>query len=213
MKVYPIPGVGYGSNSYLVKSDKTALVDTGTDYANIIKETSKLNIQIDYLILTHEHYDHVALASQIVLNYNTRVYAHQLAAEYLEVGDSKHILCDLFNTQYPPIKVDVILGHGDVIDLGEARLKVIYTPGHSAGSVCLYERDSGYLFSGDVVFRDGIGRSDLPGGDFNKLMISLDNLHKLYLKDGVKRLLPGHGPLGEGRDLEKNHLMYSSNIK
>ncbi len=208
MKVYPIPGRGYGSNSYIISSDKTALVDAGTDAGNIIKETSKLNTGIDYLILTHCHFDHVAAVPDLAEEHGPDIMAHELASVYLEKRDSGHILSGLFNAECPEIKVDVRLQHRDVIDLGESKLEVIHTPGHSEGGICLYERDSGFLFTGDVVFKDGIGRSDLPGGSRDKLRSSLQTLHELYLREGVKRICPGHGPLGEGRDIEKNTLMF-----
>ncbi len=208
MKVYPIPGKGYGSNSYILRSEKTALVDAGTEAGNIIKETSKLNTEIDYLILTHCHFDHIAAASELVDEYNPEIMAHELAATRMEKADSRHILSGLFNAECPEIKIDVRLWHGDPIELGDVKLEVIHTPGHSEGSICLYERDSGFLFTGDVVFKDGVGRSDLPGGGWDELEKSLKKLHELYLTEGVKKIFPGHGLLGEGRDIEKNYLMF-----
>ena len=208
MTVYPIPGRGYGSNSYIIRSEKTALVDAGTDAGNIIKETSKLNIAIDYLILTHCHFDHVAAVAELVDEYSPDIMAHEMAAIHLEKADSRHILSGLFNAECPKIRIDVRLWHSDPIDLGDVELEVIHTPGHSDGSICLYERDSGFLFTGDVVFKDGIGRSDLPGGSWDELGNSLKALHQLYLTEGVKKIFPGHGPLGDGRDIEKNYLMF-----
>jgi len=202
MEVYPIIGNYYGSNCYIIKSGKIALIDAGVDINNTI------NIGIDFLIITHCHYDHVAKIHEIIKRFHPIIMAHRIDAKFLENADEDYILSDLFSADYSKINVDVKLNDGDVIDLDNIKLEVIHTPGHTDGSICLYERESGSLFTGDTVFADGIGRTDLPGGNPEKMKKSLQRLYKLYINHNIKTIYPGHGNIGVGRDIEKNYLMF-----
>ncbi|MEZ5393646.1 MAG: MBL fold metallo-hydrolase [Bryobacterales bacterium] len=101
------------------------------------------------------------------------------------------------------VEVDHFLEEGDQVDFAGRSFAVLFTPGHSPGSISLYSPDDNLIVSGDVLFRDSIGRTDLPGGDFDTLMESIKQ--KLYpLDDGV-RVLPGHGPATTiGRERKQN---------
>jgi glyoxylase-like metal-dependent hydrolase (beta-lactamase superfamily II) len=95
----------------------------------------------------------------------------------------------MFGEKLEPISVARELQEGDKIELGELTLKVLHTPGHTAGSICLYEPQQ-RLFSGDTIFSDGVGRTDLPTGDVTALHNSIEGLLKL----DVQNIYPGHGP-------------------
>jgi len=97
-----------------------------------------------------------------------------------------------------PVEV-TSLKNGEVFSTGEHELRVLHTPGHSAGSICLYEEASGALISGDTVFVGGVGRWDLPSGDYNTLVRSVKTLYEL----APASIYPGHGPCGIGSGKEQ----------
>lgn len=183
-------GFGFESNVYLVISDKKALIDCGTGFYNdeLLKRLRKEVDKIDYIILTHEHFDHCGGAKEIKEKMHAKLCMHENGAEVLEKGLSWSAA--FFNTIQPKTKVDIKLKEGDEIDLGNIKLKVIYTPGHSKGSMCLYERNSKSLFSGDTIFAHGdVGRTDFYGGNLNELIASIKKLKKY----DIQNLYPGHG--------------------
>jgi glyoxylase-like metal-dependent hydrolase (beta-lactamase superfamily II) len=193
MRVRTIPGIGYESNVYLVEDEKNALIDTGTGMrADSLCETLSQCIDladIAVIILTHEHFDHCGGAATLKRATGARIMMHFRGAPVLEEGQSWSAA--FFNAQQRAVGVDRKLRSGDDIVLGSATLHVVYTPGHSPGSICLYERGRRVLFSGDTVFAGGdVGRTDFFGGDSRALKESVAELAKLE----VETLYPGHGP-------------------
>jgi len=85
---------------------------------------------------------------------------------------------------------------------------VIHTPGHTKDSICLYEKNTKSLFSGDTIFVDGVGRTDFPTGNFSLLKKSVEKLVELEKIHGIKKLYPGHGQIGTGRDIIKIYEEY-----
>lgn len=114
---------------------------------------------------------------------------------------------------YKGVRVDQRLKDGDVIEIAGVKLEVIHTPGHTEGSICLYEPQSKALFSGDTVFADGIGRTDLPGGNWNDIGNSLKRLISLNETRGIDKIYPGHGGLGSGDNIERIYNFYSNDDK
>ncbi len=193
-------GFGFESNVYLIKADKFAIIDTGTGFYNkelFQKLEEEIDIRdIDYIILTHEHFDHCGGAKELKEKSNAKICIHENGKDVLEKGLNWSAI--FFNAFQPKIKVDIVLNEGDEIDLGNVKLKVIYTPGHSKGSICLYEENSKSLFSGDTVFSyGGVGRTDFYGGDAIQLQKSIKKLKML----DIKNLYPGHGEfiIGNGK--------------
>lgn len=196
------------SNSYIVVDRKSLIIDPGISVKTLIKKVDELEIQPDFIILTHCHYDHIAGTLKVKEQTNSKVLAHELCAEILKNGDENKTLGKNFNSISPIIKVDLELKDGNILKLGEMKLKVIHTPGHSLGSICLYEETSKSLFSGDTIFADGVGRTDLLGGDSELLKESIRRLIKLHETHGIKKIYPGHGSIGSGEDIEKIYEWY-----
>jgi len=197
MSVHFIAGRGYDSNIYLVDGEDPLIVDTGTG-ANteaILHRLAELTDpgRIERIVLTHRHFDHVGGAHSLRKELSAEVYIHEKDADPVRSGDGWETQSQVFGVEMEPLDV-VILREGDILSSGEHTFRVIHTPGHSAGSIALYEEATGALISGDTVFVGGVGRWDLPSGDYGELVDSLGRLLELRPRD----LYPGHGPCEEG---------------
>jgi len=185
-------GVGFESNMYLI--DKEVLVDTGTGlfFPQIRENLINLGIdpkKIKLIVNTHCHFDHVGGDKSFRDLCNAEIAIHENDAQALEEGDNNLTLATMFGKKIKSITVDRRLKERDRIKTSNFCFEVIHTPGHTPGSICLYESKKKILISGDTLFSDGIGRSDLPGGDSDLLRESLKKLSKLK----ITYLLPGHG--------------------
>lgn len=188
----------HDSNIFLIEAGRTALVDCGTGRfgEEIASEVQKIlgKRKLDMILLTHEHYDHVGGANMLIEYFECCCFAHPYTAEVLEKGKNLVTGAPLFGAIQKKVKGIKGLSDGEEIDLGGEVLKVIYSPGHSRGSVTFFQEKEGALFPGDVVFTDGgVGRWDLPGGDGKVLMKSIEMLLEL----SPTALYPGHGPYSE----------------
>ncbi len=182
---------GLESNIYLIK--KKVLIDAGLGFHKkiLIKALTSLNLppdNIDRIIFTHAHYDHIGGAS---LFKNAKIAIHTDDAPTLETGDSTKSCAFAFGKELKKTKVDLKLFDSDTIRIDNISLKVIHTPGHTEGSICLYDKDKKILFTGDTIFSDAIGRTDLPGSDEQEMKQSLDLLKTI----SVTTILPGHGKI------------------
>jgi glyoxylase-like metal-dependent hydrolase (beta-lactamase superfamily II) len=149
--------------------------------------------EINLIINTHCHYDHIGGNRAFIEIAGCGVAIHELDAEPLRKADPTVTIARNFGVKLEPLKPLRELREGDRIELGALTLEVLHTPGHTQGSICLYERKQKALFSGDTVFCDGIGRTDLPTSDRVAMVSSLRRLIDL----DVEKLFPGHGPVGE----------------
>ena len=138
------------------------------------------------LILTHCHYDHVMYASQIKKKYGTEIYASEKCAYNLKRGG--RITSPFSEKDFSDLEIDFILKEGDQID----GLTVLQTPGHTDGSICLLQKEKKILFTGDTMFHDGYGRTDLPTGDENELFKSLKRIGYLKKEINSLQIYPGH---------------------
>ena len=173
------------SNIYIVGN---TVIDAGTGFnfnrlMSIFSAIRKDMGSIEWVINTHGHFDHIGGNGYFL---NAKVAIHEADAPILEKGDEEMSFSDFFEGKIRPRKVDRKLKDGDEIN----GLKVIHTPGHSRGSICLYDEKNKVLFSGDTVFAQGIGRTDLPGGSEEEMKKFLAKLKGLK----IDRLFPGHGP-------------------
>ncbi|HIH43716.1 MAG TPA: MBL fold metallo-hydrolase [Candidatus Methanoperedenaceae archaeon] len=167
------------ANCYVTGS---TLIDVGDDAGFLLGELE--GASIDLIILTHCHYDHCGAAAEVALKTGAKLAMHAEDAKL--IGDSMATVSYMFGSRMPGFSPDILLHGGE--HLGS--LEVIHTPGHTPGGICLYNSETGTLFSGDTVFSGGgIGRTDLPGGDGAALAGSIERLCGL----DVHALYPGHG--------------------
>lgn len=180
------------SNIYII--DDVA-IDSGTGF-NFTRLMTLLGMQkkklddIKQVINTHEHFDHIGGNGYFT---NAEILIHEDGAPVIEEGDVEISRADFFDGKIHKRSVDKKLKDGDKIKIGKRKFKVIHTPGHTPGSICLYCKKDKLLISGDTLFADGVGVTDVPGGDPDALEKSLAKLAKL----DVKMILPGHGDIVE----------------
>jgi hydroxyacylglutathione hydrolase len=198
MKVHYVAGVAYDSNVYLLEDEDPVLVDTGTGMYSDTALEEVSNIvplkSIGRIVLTHCHYDHMGGAKAFQRATGARLYLHEAEAKPIKAGDVSLTVSSMFGKRPDGLDIEE-LRTNQRLKLGESELEVIHTPGHSPGSVALYDRGGASAVVGDTVFCDGgVGRWDLPGGDLGELRSSIERLREL----GLKNMYPGHGPYAEG---------------
>ena len=189
MKIIKIVIGSYQSNCYIAYSDKSKdgiVIDPGGDADIILKNIEENKINIKYIILTHGHGDHIGGVSALKEVLNVPLLIHQDDVEMIENPGMN--LSNIMGGAVS-LKADEILKDGDLIEFGDLKALVIYTPGHSRGGICL--KIDNYLFTGDTLFKGSIGRTDLVGGDYETLMDSINN--KLLTLDSGTIVLAGHG--------------------
>ncbi len=186
MKVKRVITPPLAANAYIAGD---VMIDCGGDAEFILRYLSENGLikKVRTLLLTHAHFDHAG-AYFALQGIGAKVAIH---ADELEIAKSNPMAYGTL--LFTPVEPDIVLKGGEVLDLG-IKLKVIHTPGHSPGSVCYYDADRKWLFSGDTVFAGGgFGRVDFPGGDAAKLISSLKKLTEL----DVEVLYPGHDEVVE----------------
>ncbi len=179
---------GFSCNTYLCTDRQTGesvLIDPGVSAKEILALCAER--RPSRILLTHGHFDHSMAASELSHLWNVPIFAHAAEAEVL--SDPAKNASALFRFAPVSFSADVLLSEGEEIAFGASVLRVLHTPGHSPGS-CAYF-GAGKLFSGDTLFSDGIGRTDLYGGDFEKLC---DSLARLASLGGDVCVFAGHGP-------------------
>ncbi|HEY83409.1 MAG TPA: MBL fold metallo-hydrolase [Dehalococcoidia bacterium] len=178
------------SNCYILgsESSKEGIIIDPADEAERLEQTIKeLGLKIKLIVLTHGHPDHIGALRALKEATGAEVAIHADDAQSLR----QQVLAFLFGFSFAtPPAPDRLLKGGDSIDISDLHFSVIHTPGHTPGSICLLGH--GVLFSGDTLFNYGIGRYDLPGGDYQQLMDSLQT--KLMVLPDDTLVYPGHGP-------------------
>lgn len=169
------------------ESKRAVIIDPGAEAEKILDSVNKRGLTVEAVLLTHGHYDHTGGAEAIRDAESVDIRCH---------ADEKAFLLDTGKSfAQEPIMPDALFNDGDDIPVGGQKLRVIHTPGHTAGSCCFYaapDSDSGgVLFSGDTLFRESVGRHDLPTGNGQALLSSVKS--KLYTLPGKTVVCPGHG--------------------
>ena len=187
MNIEKIISYDMDQNCYLVYDDnkKGFLIDPGFDTFKILKRIEELGVSADYILLTHCHYDHIYSVNE--LRGHRKVVCGAKCSENL-----KNTAVNLTKSIGEPFIVEtpeVIVSDGEVIQIGDIKIKCIATPGHTDGGFC-YLAD-GCLFAGDTLFKRNVGRWDLPGGDENALKDSIKN--KLFTLADDTKVFCGHG--------------------
>lgn len=181
--------VGYlQTNCYIISDGKCGVVvDPGGDYQKISEALKAKGIKADAVLLTHGHFDHI-LALSALQRDGAKVYIHENDLKMLSDGGLN--LSSDFGIPAPePVKPDVILHGGEVLNFGEMSLEVIHTPGHTKGGVC-YDLNKKYLFSGDTLFCGSYGRTDFLGGSLKELC---NSIHRIFEIIGDRIVYSGHG--------------------
>ena len=188
----------FAENTFIVfdvLSREAAVIDAGMLYDDEWQDFSdyveKGHLKIKYLLNTHLHIDHLFGVAEAVRRYGVGLSASSADSILSDRVEQQAAMFGI-RRKMEQIKIEHPLADGDEIRLGNSTLKVIATPGHSLGGICFYSADDGLLFSGDSLFQTGIGRTDLPGGDYATLIHSITD-RLLTLPDDTK-VLPGHGP-------------------
>lgn len=180
-------------NCYILwdrKSREAIVIDPGGDTGAVINTVRNEGLKVKYIVNTHGHFDHVGGNAEVKAYTGARVAIHGNDAPLLKESHEHGIL---FGVKTPEQDdPDMLLKDGDVIKTGEIKMRVIHTPGHTKGGICLYDRKKGRVFTGDTLFAGSIGRTDFPGGSYDEIIDSIKR--KIIPLGGFVRVFPGHGP-------------------
>ena len=203
MKIVNTPTGMLQANTYLVCDETSRLgfiVDLGGYSKELKNIIEKNDIQIQYIVLTHGHGDHIGGVQEHLKDFpDAKVVCSRAEEKMLldpELNEAHH-----FGPEKVSFKPDILVDDGDTLTVGNMTMKFIMTPGHTEGGMCILVDD--VLFSGDTLFCRSIGRTDLAGGDFRTIMESIKK--KLFLLPDETQVLPGHmGPTTIGFEKEHN---------
>ncbi len=181
------------ANCYIAGCEETkegVVIDPGDEGERILAEVEALGLKIKYILNTHAHFDHILANEELVEATGAPLALHPLDLPLLRQNGG----ASFFGFEVPPSpEPDLELAEGDTITFGNYTLQVLFTPGHSQGHVSFYEPQAGIIFDGDVLFAGGIGRTDLPGGDYETLLASINE--KLMVLPDETVVCSGHGPV------------------
>ena len=198
MNIYTLFPNSFGANCYVLVSDgHAAVIDPSVNAEKILKFAQDTCAVIDKIILTHGHFDHIESIDALREMLSVPVCVHKDDNEMLTDGE-KNAYALFYGVDRHWHSADILLDDGDEIIVGKEKLKVISTPGHSKGSICLI--GDGVMITGDTLFANGYGRYDLHGGDADMLA---DSLSHLRIFDKSITIYPGHGgtaKLGQALD-------------
>ncbi|NOY51708.1 MAG: MBL fold metallo-hydrolase [Chlorobi bacterium] len=186
----------YQVNTYVL-SDETGeciIIDPGMDgldekeqFDNYIKTN---NLKPTRLLNTHAHIDHIIANEYVSSKYNIQLNAHSDSGKFL---DEALIYASTFGLNMSDVKmIDEVLVDNQFVEFGNSRIQVFETPGHADGSVCFYNKGDGFVITGDVLFKESVGRTDLKTGDYDLLQKSI--WEKLFTLPDETTAFPGHGP-------------------
>jgi len=174
--------------SYLVGDEKTQealVIDPAADIEGIIKSAADHGVKITHIVNTHGHADHIGGNGDIKRKTGADIIIHEADADML-IHTPIEVL-EMFDAKPSP-PADRLVRDGDTIEIGEVKLQVIHTPGHSPGSIVLFM--NGYVFTGDTLFVEAVGRTDLPGGSWETMLNSIKT--RLLTLPDETIVLPGH---------------------
>lgn len=185
----------FENNCYIVRNNDSAteclVIDTALDVRELPAFLDQHKLSPVAVILTHGHIDHIAGVNALRKKFpSILIYIHKLDAEMLD--DAAGNLSIMAGSSFTAGKADRLIDEGDTIDKAGIRLRVIHTPGHTPGGICLYAEKDGVIFVGDTLFAGSIGRTDFPNGDMKQLLEGI-KLKLLTLPEDTIAY-PGHGP-------------------
>ncbi|MDE6549561.1 MAG: MBL fold metallo-hydrolase [Muribaculaceae bacterium] len=187
----------FGINTYVVydpEEKEAAIIDPGMsrkeEYEALEKFIEREGLKVTHLINTHLHIDHAIADNWVKEKYGVPVEAH---AEDALLGERMKQQALMFGLRASDVAVEIdrTLKEGDVVKIGRGELQVLHVPGHSPGSICLYDKADDFVIVGDTLFQGSIGRTDLPGGNHRQLVDAIKN--KLLTLPRDTMVLSGHG--------------------
>lgn len=188
------------------ESKEAIIVDPGDDIPLIERVLAKHGLKVKAIVITHAHIDHIGGAAKLKKLTGAPVYMNE---NDQELYDGLEMQASWLGMEPPSrTEIDVAAKEGSAISLGTAEFHVLDTPGHTQGSLCLWIPAENKLVAGDTLFRDSIGRTDLPGGDSRKILRSIHNKLMMLPEDAV--VICGHGPTTTiGRERDRNPFLQS----
>ncbi len=186
----------FQENTYVIRDEggECIIVDAGCyeeDERRSLKDFIDRNaLKPVAQVYTHCHIDHILGMTWVYETWNLQPLMHEASVAVLRSTPAQGEIFGVDDVEV--VEPETFIKEGDEIKFGQASLEVLYTPGHVDGHICLVNREQKFVMSGDVLFRDSIGRTDLPTGDFNLLASSIRN--KLFTLGDDYRVFPGHGP-------------------
>ena len=192
LEILTLPLGELQTNCFIAADAETkaaAVIDPGSDAPQVIAALEARQWSLKYILLTHAHFDHIGAVADLVdatgapvaLHADDLILLHHLGG------------ATLFGYRIRPSpEPSLLLQPGQVIEVGQLRFTVLFVPGHTLGHVAFHEPQAKAVFSGDVLFRQGVGRTDLPGGDMQTLLTSIHD--QLLVLPDETTVYPGHGP-------------------
>lgn len=183
----------FQENCYIVGDEDSgsgALVDPGDEAARIALAVEQTGLDVEKILITHAHIDHVGAVATLVDEYACPVLMHAEAEPMLKAMPTQAMMMGLRFGKVPA--VDGYIEDEEVLEVGGLRLRSLYTPGHAPGHLAFYSEGEGLVFAGDALFAGSVGRVDLPGGSMEVLLKSIEE-RLLTLPDETV-VYPGHGP-------------------
>jgi hydroxyacylglutathione hydrolase len=172
------------------QSHEAVVIDPGDEIQNILAILAKHQLRVKAIIITHAHIDHIGGAQKLKAATGAPVYMNANDQPLAEHLDTQAAWLGIATPERA--KIDVDTREGDKVVLGPAEFHVLHTPGHTQGSISLWIPEQNKLLAGDTLFLDSIGRTDLPGGDYEQILRSIHD--KLLPLGDTTVVIPGHGP-------------------
>lgn len=190
-RTFPVPPLGCNCSILGDPVTKQAIVvDPGGDHERILKEVHGLGLTVVSVLHTHAHFDHFLASGDIKKATGATLCLH---SDDRDLWQMLELQCRTFGVPYAPVPLpDYWLQDDEKVILGGIEARALHTPGHTPGSMCFHVASHNLLLSGDTLFRGGIGRTDLWGGDFSAIEHSIRE--RLYCLDDDTHVVTGHGP-------------------
>ena len=205
------PVTPFQQNASIIYCDQTmkcAIVDPGGDIEILLQISKENSLVPEKILLTHGHIDHAGGATEISEILNVEIHGPHIEDKFLLDGLQKQ--GEMFGMSSKNCTPDKWLNDGDVIYVGNEKLEVYLCPGHTPGHIIFFSKDSGLALVGDVLFNGSIGRTDLPGGNFEDLIESVKN--KLWPLGTNIKFIPGHGPESDFATERKSNPFVSDDV-
>lgn len=181
-------------NTYVIHANgKGAIIDPGcydpAEQKQLVDFIKEENLDVQMILSTHGHIDHVLGNAFVKRNFNVPLWIGEHDVETFKAVEAYAPNYGFQN--YEAAKYDYLIKEGDTIEIGHEKLKVLFVPGHAPGHIAFYHKEDGFVLGGDVLFKESVGRTDMPGGDSDTLMNSIKK--ELYSLPNDTVVYPGHG--------------------